>query len=566
MGHVRMRNREQDLALGRLLDGEPEPEDGRRIAAAMRDDPAFAAEVRRLLQVDDLLRQHAEPDPDSFIDALAMRTSGEGEVDLADRVESVLSPACSRAARTAWLPWAVAAVACTVAVAMPFLKTGRATTEVAAASKRDSSASRSSNDSKFRVPPVTADESIVALLVNEVDARFADGAAPDAVRFRPGIYDLTDGAVHVRFSSGADVVIPSPARFAIRDPLHMSLEHGSLRALVSPAAHGFTVDAPGVQYEDLGTEFGVAVGQGGHRSEVHVFEGSVNLKSPDGRKLSLLALGQSAAFADGEIGPAPPPDLELYPTPDDIGLLRWRRWRDEIKADPTLVCYYPFDARKEEPSVVADAAGSLDARVRGAHWVSGRWPGKQAMLFDKQDDAVELTIPGEYRQLTISGWIRVERLDFELNAIFDSDGWESGDVHVQLLRSGQPSIGFFGNHGSAKESPGAVVVPGRWTHIAAVVDLDRGWSGVYVDGVLADTTAIVAPDVRLTPGTCRIGDWVRRPDWKHAPERGFRGRIDEFAIWNRVLSESEILKHVEAGRPSLIESVAASPASPSLGG
>jgi hypothetical protein len=52
-----------------------------------------------------------------------------------------------------------------------------------------------------------------------------------------------------------------------------------------------------------------------------------------------------------------------------------------------------------------------------------------------------------------------------------------------------------------------------------------------------------------------MGDWLRRVDWAHAPQRGLRGRIDEFAVWRRALSQDELRALVTAGRPSLLSSV-----------
>ena len=43
----------------------------------------------------------------------------------------------------------------------------------------------------------------------------------------------------------------------------------------------------------------------------------------------------------------------------------------------------------------------LDGRIAGARWVTGRWPGKQALLFDRDGDHVKVEIPGEFRQMTL---------------------------------------------------------------------------------------------------------------------------------------------------------------------
>ena len=43
-------------------------------------------------------------------------------------------------------------------------------------------------------------DTIAALLVDEVGAEFAEGLAPDGVRFGPGEYELIKGIVHLRFA------------------------------------------------------------------------------------------------------------------------------------------------------------------------------------------------------------------------------------------------------------------------------------------------------------------------------------------------------------------------------
>lgn len=55
------------------------------------------------------------------------------------------------------------------------------------------------------------------------------------------------------------------------------------------------------------------------------------------------------------------------------------------------------------------------------------------------------------------------------------------------------------------------------------------------------------------PGKCSLGNWLDIPEQYQPTRRAFKGRMDEVAIWNRALSETEINAHYEAGRPSLLE-------------
>src|SRR4051812_34047430 len=74
-----------ELALSRFLEGEPEPGDAAILAAAMHKDPALAFEVRRLLAMDELLRQAHEPDPAAFAASLQARLAAEEDGDVFTR-------------------------------------------------------------------------------------------------------------------------------------------------------------------------------------------------------------------------------------------------------------------------------------------------------------------------------------------------------------------------------------------------------------------------------------------------------------------------------------------------
>ena len=94
-----------DDALGRFVDGEPEPQDGPALAKAMAADARFAEEVRRLLAIDGLLHQAADADPAAFAESI--RTSLAAEDDgtqftqaVADRLKST-APLAGRRPRHA---------------------------------------------------------------------------------------------------------------------------------------------------------------------------------------------------------------------------------------------------------------------------------------------------------------------------------------------------------------------------------------------------------------------------------------------------------------------------------
>ena len=281
-------------------------------------------------------------------------------------------------------------------------------------------------------------------MVDEVGARFADESSPNGVQFRPGKYELLEGVMHLRFAQGADVVLASPARLEVTDAQHIRLAYGKIRITAPPTAKGFTVATPAANYVDLGTEFGLRVDPRSGASDLYVFDGQVNVADPQsGKILSEVTEGESSRYADGAIGAAPPFKENEFPTPGAIGFQRWQQYEEELRQDESLLAFFPFRKTADESVLVNGLSDDAmaDGRIEGARWTTGRWPGKDALLFDRDTDFAEIEIPGEHQELTIAAWVKVDRLDHVFNAILNSDGYDLGDIHLQLTRQGIPRGG-----------------------------------------------------------------------------------------------------------------------------
>ncbi|MDF1756099.1 MAG: FecR domain-containing protein [Verrucomicrobiales bacterium] len=490
---------QEDQLLCRYLDGKLSGEDENSLQDLLRN----SGEARRRLRI------------------LATVTEG-----LATRSEGPALP--KRTVKRPVLPWAIAAVTAILAViswVLPFLPEKESET--------------------------TPADSFIALLVDEAGAEFTDGNAPDEVRFAKGRYQLTKGAVHVRFANGADVVMAAPAAFEIDDAFHIRLENGGLRAIAPPSAQGFTVATPGIDYEDLGTEFGISVNEDSGISELHVFDGQVDAKEPGSRKLMTSVMqGESVQFADGTLEPTGAPDVNRYLTPGSIGFLRWEHERSQFGKDPDLIGYYPF-IKASTLRNEAEQAQTTDGTIHGARWVSGRWPGKGALLFDRDTDFVEIEIPGEFEELTMAAWLKLDRLDFSHTSIFDSNGWTDGDIHWQLTRSGTSWIAGFTENGRKVVAPSKIVPTNEWVHLTAMISRKTGLSSVYLNGQPAGVQQI-SKQTLIKPGLGRIGNWLWDKEWPYVPIRALRGRIDEFAIWKRALTETEVKELVDKGKPAAL--------------
>ncbi|MCE9533860.1 MAG: FecR domain-containing protein [Planctomycetes bacterium] len=405
--------------------------------------------------------------------------------------------------------------------------------------------------------PVQAEDvkadSIAALLVDQAGAEFAKERGPDGVRFGPGQYELLKGIVHLRFAHGAEVVMTSPARLDVKDEQHIRLVYGKVRVTAPPTAKGFTVATRDADYVDLGTEFSLSVDPGSAVSDLYVFDGQVNVAEPrSGKVLSEVMGGKSSRYVDGKLEAAPEVKEGDFPTPGTIGLKRWEQYAQELQKDRSLLAFFPFRRAADESVLVNEVNKSamIDGRITGARWTTGRWPGKDALLFDRDTDFVQINIPGEHRDLTIAAWLKVDRLDFVLNAILNSDGYEPGGMHFQLNRQGFPRGGLIIEGSFQDQVVGKPVPLGKWTHVASVLSTRTRSQQIYLNGVLARERRWRSDQV-VRPGSCRIGNWLAKPKDEFAT-RAFRGQIDELAIWNRALPREEVERLFKAGEPRLI--------------
>jgi hypothetical protein len=429
-----------------------------------------------------------------------------------------------------WMPWALATAACFVAIASWWSHAPSAPTAVSASGQ------------------------LTALLVDEAGADFAEPRQLGEVRFDPGHYQLRAGTVHLRFVNGADLVVQGPADFEIRDERRTRLVSGTVRAIVPPAARGFTVETPGMAYEDEGTEFGLSLDATTGESAMHVFDGQVNLH---GNEFSSVFGGESVRCRNGQIQAAPELDLGNFPSPDSIGYLRWAAQRKEMLALPGLIAWFPFE-RQGNPSILANAlrdrggAAIPDGRIAGARWATGRWPGKEALWFDRESDFAELEIPGEFQELSIACWLRVDRFDRQMNAILNSNGSDAGDVHLQMNRYGLPRGGLLGVARPSAQWVGNPIPEGKWAHVVSVLSVARRSHVIYVNGSPVLDVTMADSEVPIRPGHCRLGNWLSEGLAQPQGSRALSGIIDELAIWNRTLSSEEIIELTERGRPSLL--------------
>jgi ferric-dicitrate binding protein FerR (iron transport regulator) len=147
----------------------------------------------------------------------------------------------------------------------------------------------------------------VATLITDVDAvLLCEGQPWSNTELQAGEYRLDRGLLHLRFSGNVMVYVEAPARFDAVSDKRVVLHKGRLSASVPPEGIGFTVETREAEIIDFGTEFSVDVEAG--TSEVHVFEGLVRVQpiaAEDGKAGEAVDLRTSQAVKIEDVTETP---------------------------------------------------------------------------------------------------------------------------------------------------------------------------------------------------------------------------------------------------------------------
>ncbi|MCP4892179.1 MAG: hypothetical protein GY904_37015 [Planctomycetaceae bacterium] len=117
----------------------------------------------------------------------------------------------------------------------------------------------------------------IARIVHQSAAEWVEERREGAV-IGPGTLQLKIGLARLNFANGVSATLEGPAKFEVISGNEVQLHRGILTAHVPEAAIGFRIETPALQVVDLGTAFGVSVGNDG-LTNVSVFEGEVEVNS-----------------------------------------------------------------------------------------------------------------------------------------------------------------------------------------------------------------------------------------------------------------------------------------------
>ena len=210
-----------------------------------------------------------------------------------------------------------------------------------------------------------------------------------------------------------------------------------------------------------------------------------------------------------------------------------------------LVAYYPFDGNTND----ASGKGLNGVAHGGLTFVSGSKG--QAVNLDGIDDYVDINV-GNYSNLSISLMFRVSTHTNWYPRIFeygDANGFfknEFAGDNVDYIADNRFGKIFNGNGVVGINSnlclSSLMPTDGKWHHLYTEYNSNTAQQRMYIDGILE---CQIPATIDITGNLLRLGFSFKSDAYNS--ERFLKGAIDEVRIYNRALSEDEIIELYEQG-------------------
>lgn len=395
-----------------------------------------------------------------------------------------------------------------------------------------------------------------------------------------GPLHLSKGQAEIVTADGSQIILEAPVEVDLESSSQLHLKRGRLTVNIAGGqTMSFVVRTPTACVVDLGTELGVEVDEH-FRTATHVFQGEVELRSGS----NPLRYDNTLRLTKGQGGQADsqgrlrsndriggrfvrPDEFDIrYKASKGSAYHRWKAYSYELRRDPALVAYYPFERDEIRPGMLVNAAAATQGQLNGTltsrqanggpTWEPGRWPEKTALRFNRErEDYVKVAADaalGINGPITVAAWIHVS--DSRDGGHIVANRLEDSTINYQFgYRSPQSPFWMNRMHLARKfgSEPDSFLdwiyserIPERqgWVFIAATHDNQA--VRYYINGRPADTKPWIYQqdlvEADLLIGTAYQG---------HEDESHFDGKIGEIAILRRAMTDEEIAAMYEAGKP-----------------
>lgn len=403
-------------------------------------------------------------------------------------------------------------------------------------------------------------QATMATLLQADGVTWSDVALGDGSALMPGAsVEIDKGMLELELDGRGRLIVEGPARLDFPEVGRAILHQGRVVMRATEKGHGYQIETPQGTIIDLGTEFGVTVGNDG-LVETHVIDGSIEAIPSHGERVTLIrddALkmgpdGSEAIAADsGEYYTLMPPQHEQNPK-----FIYWGF--DEAEGTLARSQGELADAIVNQGKMIFHAMG----QSAGPSWVLGPNPDSgSALSFDGQGSYAESGYRGigGGQPRTVCFWLKVPE-DFSVKQGYGIVTWgkhsqpgEAWQLSVNPKQEDGPlgrlRLGLIGGQVVGSSD----LRDGQWHHIAVVM---YGGSQpnvgthviLYVDGEQERVSRRALQEVRTEIDEAEHGVWLGRNSSfrpqriNHSDYRFFRGELDELYIFDAALSQSELLE------------------------
>jgi len=356
----------------------------------------------------------------------------------------------------------------------------------------------------------------------------------DGEVLRPGDYLLETGVVGLRTKLGVELLIEAPAAFLIQAESPVELAYGRLIANVPEQGVGFTVLTATAEIVDLGTRFGVDVSATGGASEIHVFEGQVEVKGRHSGAMP-VRLHSNDATQVLTIGNDP---AAIPLARDRFVALNKAEYLDLVR-DFGAIAHYRMAPADDENALIdsiGDHHGAVVEHENSSEVFAAGKNGASLSIGGNggANAVVEGLFTGLPENFTFSGFVRADSSGGTIVAL-------GNGIFLDHYQDGRLSLGV--RHGESKRirlMDETIFPLEEWQHVAFTLTGDQ--ATLYRNGEPvatgqinggADSPIILTPDVQLFLGARRSSD-------KLSPIHRWHGRMDDVAIFPSALSAEQI--------------------------
>lgn len=336
-----------------------------------------------------------------------------------------------------------------------------------------------------------------------------------------GEYILDEGLVELIYGEGVKVVLEGPAAFNAQDPERLAMTQGKVYALTKDGDEGFTITTPKATFNDLGTEFAIEAFPK-KDTTLFVFKGIVEAIAHKGDK-KVLTAGQGLTLNDsGKI-------RDMVVREDyfvrSLPVLQYDYQKFISSLSPVI--YLPME--KDNSGKYYNYSAFSPGRVKAKNAAEANGLKGKGYLSANESYLHIPAYPKTAQNLTISGWLKLTN---STSGLISRNGDGKGQFSIEI-EDGILKVKMLNRHGSEVTVGLASPLPtNSWQHFSFTYDGERMllYHNGRIKATKSNTEGIFSENLLpyLTIGS------------NSDDQSSFSGMLDEFVIFNKLLSSDDI--------------------------